>query len=165
MKQLEIERKFLIVRPPEEDLEKLDGCVRHEILQTYLHSAPGVDERVRKRVTAGKTAYFHTVKEHLSPMVRTERETEIDRQAYESLLEQADPAFRPLEKNRFCIPYAGQILEIDVYPFLESEAVLEIELPTEDTPVHLPPFLQVIREATGDKRYSNRTLARNNEKA
>lgn len=160
MKQLEIERKFLIVRPDEAKLMKMDGCVKHEILQTYLRSEPGIDERVRMRITGDELTFFHTVKEHLTPMVRTEAETVIGQMTYETYLDRADPAFRPLEKTRYCIPYAGQMLEIDVYPFLETEAILEIELPSEDTPVSLPPFLQIIREATGDKKYSNRTLAR-----
>lgn len=160
MTHLEIERKFLIARPCEELLTSMEGCVRYEILQTYLSSAPGVDERVRKRVTEGKTEYFHTLKEHLSPMVRTETESLIGEAEYTALLERADPAFRPLEKTRFCIPYAGQTLEIDVYPRLLEEAILEIELPSEETPVILPPFLQVLREATGDKAYSNRRLAK-----
>ena len=163
MTHLEIERKFLIIRPCEEMLMSMEGCIRHEILQTYLCSAPGVDERVRKRVTEGKVEYFHTLKEHRSPMVRTETESMIEETEYATLLKRADPAFRPLEKTRFCIPYAGQLLEIDVYPQLSEEAILEIELPSEETPVTLPPFLQVIREATGDKTYSNRRLAKRPE--
>lgn len=160
MKQLEIERKFLIVRPDEKELEAMEGCIRHEILQTYLCSDPGIDERVRMRITGDEVTFFHTVKEHLTPMVRTEAETVIGQMTYETYLDRADPAFRPLKKTRFCIPYAGQTLEIDVYPFMHEEAILEIELPTEDTPVQLPPFLQVIREATGDKMYSNRRMAK-----
>ena len=148
------------MKPTLSHLRALPGAEVTEILQTYLSSAPGVDERVRKRVTEGKTEYFHTLKEHLSPMVRTETESVIEEAEYTALLERADPAFRPLEKTRFCIPYAEQTLEIDVYPQLSEEAILEIELPSEETPVILPPVLQVLREATGDKAYSNRRLAK-----
>ncbi len=161
---LEIERKFLIVRPREEELERLEGCICYAIVQTYLRSQPGIDERVRMRSTGNRVEYFHTCKQHLSPMVRTEEETVIDEMAYTAYLDRADPAYSPLEKTRFCIPYAGQMLEIDVYPSMHSEAILEIELPTEDTPVSLPPFLEVIKEVTGDKQYSNRRMAKNHSR-
>ncbi len=41
-----------------------------------------------------------------------------------------------LRKTRWCMLYAGRVLEIDVYPFWEHTAVLEIELP-DDAPVSI----------------------------
>ena len=51
-------------------------------------------------------------------------------------------------------------LTIDVYPFWQRQAVLEVELPSEDTPLLLPTYIEVIREVSGDRRYKNVSLAR-----
>ena len=50
--------------------------------------------------------------------------------------------------------------EIDVFPFWEDRAFCEAELPAEDTPVTLPDWLEVVREVSADKRYTNLALAR-----
>ena len=57
------------------------------------------------------------------------------------------------------MPYAGRVLEIDVYPFWEHTAVLEIELPDEGAPVSIPPQIRVLREVTADRRLKNAVLA------
>lgn len=53
----------------------------------------------------------------------------------------------------------GRVLEIDVYPFWEHTAVLEIELPDEGAPVSIPPQIRVLREVTADRRLKNAVLA------
>lgn len=50
--------------------------------------------------------------------------------------------------------------EVDVFPFWQDRAFCEVELPDEATVVTLPEFLDVIREVTEDKRYTNLALAR-----
>lgn len=37
---------------------------------------------------------------------------------------------------------------------------MEIELPSESAPVKLPPFLQILREVTGDEAYTNAAPAK-----
>ena len=64
-----------------------------------------------------------------------------------------------LRKTRWCMLYAGRVLEIDVYPFWEHTAVLEIELPDEGAPVSIPPQIRVLREVTADRRLKNAVLA------
>ena len=49
---------------------------------------------------------------------------------------------------------------MDVYPFWSDRAVLEVELESEDEAFDIPPFISVIKEVTGDKRYSNKALAK-----
>jgi CYTH domain-containing protein len=53
----------------------------------------------------------------------------------------------------------SQYFEIDVYPFWQDQAVVEIELSQPDTPVEFPDFLELIREVTDDPSYRNRALA------
>ena len=53
-----------------------------------------------------------------------------------------------------------QLFEIDVYPFWTDRAIMEIELDSEEREVMLPPFIEVIKEVTGDGRYTNAAIAR-----
>ena len=64
-------------------------------------------------------------------------------------------------KDRYCVNYMGQLLEIDVFPFYSDRAFLEIELSDEAQPIFIPPWLEVIKEVTEDQRYTNASLARN----
>jgi CYTH domain-containing protein len=47
-----------------------------------------------------------------------------------------------------------------VYPDWENEAILEIELTSEDQNINIPNWLSVIKEVTGDENYSNAKLAK-----
>lgn len=51
--------------------------------------------------------------------------------------------------------------EIDVYPFWNNQAILEIELSDANAPIDFPPFLNIIREVTGEYDFKNSTLAEN----
>ena len=157
---LEIERKYLI-RLPDEGLLDALAVSRDWIEQTYLLPAEaGSTDRVRaRRAVGGRTVYTHTVKKPVSAMTHTEDETEIDESAYRELLKRADPALNVICKTRWCVPCGGYTLEIDRYPFWSDRAVLEIELGSEDEAPALPEWVSLIRELTGDKRYSNRALA------
>lgn len=155
----EIERKYLIRYPAAELLERCAS--RSFITQTYLAKRDGHGgERVRKRVYAERTEYTHTEKRRITAMRREEREREISREEYEALLQRADPERRTIEKTRYCLRRGGKIFEIDVYPFWSDRAVMEIELEGEEESVRVPEEIDVIREITQDKRYTNRAIAK-----
>ena len=154
----EIERKFLIRYPDEQLLAKKGESSR--ITQTYLLGEPNTSERVRLRERDGVRVYTHTVKRRITDVRRIEIEREISREEYLRLLERADPERRVIEKTRWCLPYAGQMLEIDLFPFWTDRAYLEIELKEEDQTLVIPPELELIREVTDDIRYTNASLAR-----
>ncbi|MBR1457106.1 MAG: hypothetical protein IJ594_08130 [Oscillospiraceae bacterium] len=142
----EIERKFLIRFP---DLSWLDAeGERSEIVQTYLCAQPGHTERVRKRERAGRCVYTHTDKQKLTALRRIEIEREITPEEYEALLLRADPACRPVSKTRYCLPYMGQTLEIDLFPFWDDRAYLEIELCDERQELSIPPQITILREVS-----------------
>ena len=157
---LEIERKWLIRMPEAAQLkEKADRIIEME--QVYLTGgAPGVSMRVRKSTEQGCVTYHRNEKQRLSDCVRIEREAEIDGQHYNILLGFADPKLRKIEKTRYCVPLGELTAEIDVFPFWTDRAFCEVELPCEDAPVTLPHWLDVVREVTEDKRYTNLALAR-----
>lgn len=164
MANLEIERKWLIRRPDEACLSaltaKFGGSVS-QIVQTYLTAEEGLSRRVRARTTDGIATYTCTVKRRIDRMTAEEDERVISHEEYAALLKEADPACRPIEKTRWCIPFDGRTLEIDLYPFWFRQAVLEIELSSPDAPFSLPSALTVLAEVTGNRAYSNHSLARN----
>ena len=139
---LEIERRFLILRPSEDELKS--RCSRiYQMEQTYLLAPPHQTERVRRREGDG-VSFFHTVKIDRTACTRVEQEEEITPEEYEDYLTRRDPF----------------TFEIDFYPFWPSYAVMEIELPREDAPFRFPRGITVVRELTGDRRFSNAALAR-----
>lgn len=152
----EIERKFLVAMP---DPAFLEGCERSEITQTYLLGAENTTERVRRRVRGDRCEYTHTVKRKLNNMRRIEDEQVIGAEEYEALLRRADPARRPIRKTRCCFRDAGLLWELDVFPFWDDRAVLEVELTDEGDGFTLPPEIRLIREVTDDPRYSNASLS------
>lgn len=153
----EIERKYLIRMPDRAWLEReAEGS---EIIQTYLLAAPGTTERVRKRGRDGVFVCTHTTKTKLSDLRRVELEEEIPEEEYERLLGRADPDRRVIRKTRWCFRYEDQLFELDVFPFWDDRAYLEIELRDESQEVRLPPALSIIREVTEDPRYTNAALS------
>ena len=163
---LEIERKFLIVRPEPALLRAQPGVRVYEIEQIYLRcDIPGSSARVRCRRESsadGQTAlqYFHTVKHRLAAGICEEDERQISESDFLVLREQADPERHPIRKTRFAFPHAGHRIEVDRYPAWRYSAIAEVELQSADEPMALPPVLTVRREVTDDRRYSNRSMAR-----
>lgn len=151
----EIERKFLIAMPTDKEKAK---CIGSRIVQTYLLSSEG-SERVRKRVTKDKTEYTHTRKITLSPIKRIEEESVIGEEEYEHLLLRRDKKRRSIDKVRYKFPYRSHIFEIDVYPFWDDAAVLEVEMSDEKEEIVFPEWIRIIREITDDMRFTNSALA------
>ncbi|MBQ9593202.1 MAG: AAA family ATPase [Lachnospiraceae bacterium] len=159
----DIERKFLIDMPDLAWLEAHPQCKRLEITQTYLLAPEGVEVRVRRRGENGHYIYYKTVKRLADRMKIIESEERLTKDEYRDLLLEADPRMRTLEKTRYCLSYAGQPLEIDVYPFWEKQAVLQVKVshPAED--VRIPEEIRVQREITGEKAFKNVVLASKND--
>ena len=158
---LEIERKYLIRYPDADVLSRQPGCERWDITQTYLTDGEGKQtRRVRKLVINGETRYIRTFKRHVSALTSAEDEAVIDRDAYEALLRERDESRSPIVKTRYRIPYKGHVIEIDIYPFWQDRAILEVELEREDEAAELPKYIRVIRDVSGEKAYKNRQLAK-----
>ena len=155
----EIERKYLISMPDPAFLR--ENAEPSHIEQTYLlHEDPLVTARVRKRGRAGDWHYTHTEKLRVSDLRRVENEREIGEAEYCELLRRADPSRQTIAKTRWVLPWRGQLFEIDIFPFWDDRALMEIELREEGQAVELPPQIRVLREVTGDRRYTNSSLSR-----
>ena len=160
MEPLEIERKYLIRMPPQEILEK-ESVRKIAIRQVYLlPGAGGENRRIRQSRTGTETVYYYTEKKKLTSVTRIEREREISPEKFRRFLAEADGERRPIEKTRWCVPFEGHLLEIDVFPFWEDRAFCEAELRAETEEIRFPGWLRVIREVTEDPRYTNSALAR-----
>lgn len=158
---LEIERKFLIEYPDIAWLEKLPNCRRVEIVQTYLTSAEGEELRVRRRGEGEHFIYTLTAKRKPVGAKRIEVERRLSRDEYLERLQEADPHRHPIEKTRYCLTYKNQYFEIDIYPFWQDRAIVELELCDERDEIKMPPELKIIREVTEDAAYKNSALAKN----
>ena len=155
----EIERKFLIAYPDLKWLSSLPNCQKIEIIQTYLRSNEEEEVRVRQRGFDGNYIYFETVKRKVTDIKRVEIERRLSREEYLRLLMNADTSKHQIRKDRWCLTWQGQYFEIDVYPFWNDQAILEIELNREDQKIVFPEKIHVIREVTEDDAFKNASLA------
>lgn len=157
---LEIERKFLIKKPDLEWIKKNTKCEVVQIVQTYLgRNSEGFGNRVREMEIGGVKKYFHTAKKSLSGITRIELEKEISKKDYDNYLENKKNRIS-LEKTRYIIKLNGLKYEIDIYPFWNETAILEIELRNEKQRFEIPEFITVIGEVTNNLDYSNQSLAK-----
>ena len=155
---LEIERKYLIAMPSPAFLEQ---GTKWEIVQTYLTPLGREDNRrVRKSIGDNRVIYTHTAKTRVTPLTCVEDEREITEAEYEAALCEIRPESAPVHKTRYKIPYGAHILEIDIYPFWQDTAVLEVELSKEEETFAFPPEILVLREVTKEGRYKNTSIAK-----
>ena len=153
----EIERKFLIEYP---DLNALENYPKSDIAQTYLKTNDGMTSRVRKRTTDGETKYIFTEKKRVTDIKCVENERELSETDAQELLKLADPERRTVHKTRYCIPFNGRVVEVDIYPFWSDRAIAEVEMESETEKVCLPDFIKVIREVTAEMQYKNAAIAK-----
>ena len=157
----EIERKFLIKKPTKEQIESL-GCISEtNIIQTYLKKGENVAERrIRQRGSKQNGfTFYYTEKTDIAEGVRIENERKITPEEYLQFLTEADTSLHQISKVRHCFVYDKKYFEMDIYPFDDEYAIIEIELTDINEDVNLPP-LDFVREVTNDIRFRNSELAK-----
>ncbi len=161
LKGLETERKFLILLPNGEALAAFGGAYFYDIEQVYLaRNAEGVRPRIRKRQAKnGVIECFYTVKKKLTDLTRIENEYKITLCEYERLKREGGEMSAAISKRRWCLPYEGHTVEVDIYPFWKKYAIAEVELSSEDEKFELPDVISVVREVTGEEKYLNSNMA------
>ncbi len=157
---LEIERRFLIQYPDTAKLEEL-GCKKVEIRQDYLPNINNKIRRIRKAVTEDGIKFYYTEKFRLSDTTRIEREKEITEDEYNELFDDRAVGSHTINKTRYYYYEGDLCFQIDLYPEWKDQAMVEVELPEETSPVKCPEWMKVIREVTGDRKYKNEYLAFN----
>jgi len=158
---MEIERKYLIEMPNLEELQEKYSCTKQNIIQTYLKSDDkNTEVRIRQRGINGEYSYYLTKKQEVSEVSRIETEKKISKDEYLRLLMDADTSLKQIRKDRICFVYSNNYFELDIYPFWEDKAILEIELSRENQEIDFPPEIKIIKEVTEDKDYKNYSLAK-----
>jgi CYTH domain-containing protein len=141
---------------------ELPECVESEITQTYLVADPGVEVRLRRRSWGGEVVNVHKTKKNVSPTEVLETERQVSNALYESLLQQADPYRSTIRKTRRSFIWKGQYFEIDFFHEPVADLmILQTKGVAEQESVNFPPFIKVIEDITGNKKYYNYNIALN----
>ncbi|WP_296067272.1 CYTH domain-containing protein [uncultured Agrobacterium sp.] len=145
----EIERKFLVAGGEWRKQVTRSMAFR----QAYVASME--DRSVRVRIVDRRDATL-TVKIGASALVRDEYEYAIPLEDAEELMHSAPGVV--IEKTRHTVEHGGFTWEIDVFEGqYEGLVVAEVEMHDENADPDLPAWLG--REVTGDRRFSNQSLA------
>lgn len=153
--QIEEERKYIVRLTGE-----IPEYTESEITQTYLVADPDSEVRLRKRVWNGKPVYLLNSKKRVSVSEQIETEQQINSNLYITMLQQADPYRRTIEKTRRSFIWKGQFFELDEYKVPEGLMILETKGVAANEDVKMPPFLEAVEDITGRKEYYNYNLAK-----
>lgn len=157
---VEIERKYLIEMPNMIELQSKYDCTTVDIIQTYLVSnESGTERRIRQRGVNGDYSFYYTEKKKINNLSREEIERKITQSKYLELMTEADTTLHQIKKRRTCFVCDGTYFELDIYPFWNDKAIVEVELTNESKLVTLPDEIKLIKEVTEDNRYKNYSLA------
>lgn len=144
---MEIERKFLISKLPED----LYSYPRKKIEQGYLCTGPVV--RIRKE----DDTYILTYKSG-GMMAREEYNLPLSRAAYEHLKPKTDGIF--ISKTRYCIPCGKYTIELDIFEGELAPLILaEVEFPTEEEALAFTPPAWLGKDVTFSRLYHNSFLS------
>ena len=151
--------KYLAAMPDLALLAQKYDAAGVDMMQTYLQqTSPQVVRRVRQQRNGTEYLYFYTEK-RTTPEGEWETERPITGKEYIQYLMEGDTSLHAVHKTKYRFRYAGQRMELDVYPFCAERAVLRAAL-DDGQALRLPPELTVLREVTGEPQYKNRSLAR-----
>ena len=156
----EIERKFLIYYPNIKELENMPNCTKVDITQTYLKSNNDIERRIRARGIDGNYLYYLTEKRKISNLKRIEIEKRLTQNEYLKLLMESDSELHTIHKTRYCLSENNQYFEIDIYPEWNNQAIMEVELSSEDEIIKIPEFIKIVKEVTNDEKYKNYYMAK-----
>ena len=163
-KPLEIEYKYLIRYPDINILKSQPDYKCEEMCQLYLElphnlDANGTKCRIRSVKNNEGTRYIKTFKESLTEMTRIEIESEISEDEFTALSSYIREGYSPIHKHRHSFRLFGFTYEVDIFPFWQDRAYLEIEVDSESTHPPIPDFISIIKDVTADHRYRNTALA------
>ena len=156
---IEIERKFIIKMPERDELFSLASSHSSLITQIYLSSLEGITRRIRSRSFKEGTRYFETLKRRIDKISAYEDEREITEVEFIEKSKEIRDGSKPIIKERITFPYKKHVIEIDIYPEWKRTAIMEIELKSREEKFEIPSFITIIREVTGERRYTNAAMS------
>jgi CYTH domain-containing protein len=168
---VEIERKFLV---REATLRDVEGLKLIEIESIYLdidrivskgedlgllgfaNQVGHKEVRISKSECEDKVEYWMTTKIGGPNISRDESMIELDEAEYLKLAGNLGSSI--LRKKRFKFDYLRNTFELDVFPD-DKMMVMEVELESEGQFFALPPFVNIVREVTGEPEYYSGNIA------
>lgn len=154
---MEIERKFLISKMPED----LNTYEKIEIEQGYISTKPTI--RIRKanekHILTVKSK-FGVCKNEGDPIVNNEYELEITEKEYEHLKEKLNN--KMLKKTRYLIPLENELMaELDVFKGrLLGLVFAEVEFPSLEAANSFEKPDWLGKDVSDDKRYRNSKIVK-----
>ncbi len=144
---MEIERKFLITKKPED----LDAYPFHQIEQGYLCTDPVV--RIRKE----DDTYYLTYKSG-ERMDHEEANLPLTAEAYAHMRPKCDGIY--IAKKRYCIPFGKYTIELDIFEQDAAPLILaEVEFPTVAEANAFVPPEWFGKDVTDCERYHNNYIS------
>lgn len=146
----EIERKFLVIEKSVNNI--LPKLQFKKIKQGYLVGNEYGVLRIRSECDCERYTNTLTMKNNRVGIETDEYEFDVSR---ETALDLFSKCPKVLKKTRYYYEYKGFTWEIDVFhnKNLNGLILAEIELPTTDTKIELPDFID--REVSGEVKYFN----------
>lgn len=143
-----------------EIIGEIPECSESDITQTYLVAEPGCEVRLRRREWKSKVINIHRTTKHISDTEVIETERRVNNNLYEQMLQQADPYRVTIRKRRKSLIWKGQFFQIDTFVEpVDNLVLLETKGITAQETVNFPPFIRVLEEVTGNRRYYNSSIA------
>jgi CYTH domain-containing protein len=171
--KLEIERRFLLKSFPRQ-INWLKDFEKHLFIKQFYYDR-NVDEyegsfRLRREQVLGNgwhsavlsTSFDITRKKLINKGVFEEEIVEINNETYQRInMNMHDGSIDKMRSVVKCPDNIGLKWEIDNFKSPIKLIIAEIELPSMDYDLKIPDFLQevIITEVTGQKEFSNRSLA------
>ncbi len=161
-----IQKKFLITMP---NLAKMLESFKYEktqIIQTYLLSDdPNTELRIRQSGFDGSYSYSFTSQSQLEVSSNVATTVTIGKRItekeYLSNCMKANTDLHQIKKDRYSFVFNNVYYELDVYPFWNENAILEIKLTEENQKVEIPSNIHVLKDVTNDVNFRNYAMAKN----
>lgn len=158
-KSFETKKKYLIKYPDISMLEQMENVEKVEVNQTYLKCSD--DEKIQIRMRGSKDNYiYYQTRVRIQNGQLLQVEKRLTQEEYEEKLKNADPTRKQLHRTRYCFTEQNQYIEIDIYPFWDDKAILNVDSCYESDKVQLPDFVEAIEDITGNKEYLNSELSK-----
>ena len=112
------------------------------------------EEKIVLRKENDKNFYYNVNKSGKNKFKKTTSADE-----YINKLEDENNRFYHIYKDRYYYEYDSRCIKIDVFPFWDDKAILEVDLLNERENVKLPKNIKVIEDVTDNINYKNYYLA------
>lgn len=156
--KMERERRWTVKLAKHPSVEYVDLYIE----QLYIYGEDDKFDRLRRsRLSYGNQwVYVWNNKKNVSLGEKLESECQITKEEFDELAFKQVEGSTIVKKMRRIFSYDGWRWELDY--FLEPRfglIILEVELPSLNVAIELPPWIEVEKEITGDELYSNFSIS------